>query len=228
MAFIESEIPLNAILFDLDGTLIDSAVDLGFSLNQLLAAHNQLPVPISQSRVWAGQGAGALVRGGFGYSAQHPELETLKRQLVEIYAANSTRATTFFDGVEQVLSTLEAKGIKWGIVTNKMGFLTQPIVAHLGLDRCGCIVSGDTLAQQKPHPAPLLYACQLLGVEPAFCAYMGDSYSDIQAGHNAGMRTFIASYGYLENTAQPLEWGATAIFAHPLALLTWLNNHLGI
>jgi phosphoglycolate phosphatase len=216
---------MRLILFDLDGTLIDSALDLGWALNQLLAAAGKPACCIEAMRPWVSGGAGMIVRNGFQIAADDPQLEALKRQLVGLYAENPLRYTVFFPGVVELLAQLEARGLQWGIVTNKMGWLTTPIVQGLQLtERAACVVSGDTLAQQKPDPAPLLHACALAGARPEHTLYIGDAHTDIMAGQRAGMRTLAATYGYIAATDNPAEWGATGLLADPSALLTWLDQ----
>lgn len=216
---------MQLILFDLDGTLIDSALDLGWALNQLLTAAGQSPYPIETIRPWVSGGAGEIIRNGFQLTADAPQLEHLKRQLVGLYAENPLRYTVFFPGVAEVLDTLDTRGLRWGIVTNKMGWLTTAIVQGLQLSqRAACVVSGDTLAQQKPDPAPLLHACLLAGAMPSATLYVGDAHTDIMAGQRAGMQTLAATYGYIAKTDNPAEWGATSLLAEPRALLTWLDQ----
>ncbi|OUD13061.1 HAD-IA family hydrolase [Thioflexithrix psekupsensis] len=216
---------MKLVLFDLDGTLIDSALDLGWALNTLLMQANKPPIAIEKIRPWVSGGAGMLIRGGFGIDAQHPKYEPLKRQLVGLYAENPLKHTVLFDGIEEVLFSLEKQGLLWGIVTNKMGWLTDPIVRTLGWEtRSVCTISGDTLPQQKPDPAQLLHACTLAHIAPVDSLYVGDAVTDIQAGQRAGMQTLVATYGYLSATDRPEQWGATGLLSKPTDLLDWLEN----
>jgi N-acetyl-D-muramate 6-phosphate phosphatase len=216
---------MKLVLFDLDGTLIDSALDLGWALNTLLMQANQSPIAIEKIRPWVSGGAGVLIRQGFGIDAQHPDYELLKRQLVGLYAENSLKQTVIFDGIDEVLISLEKQGLLWGIVTNKMGWLTDPIVRSLGWEqRSICTISGDTLPQQKPDPAQLLHACALANIAPADGVYVGDAITDIQAGQRAGMRTLVAAYGYLADDDTPEHWGAEALLSKPTDLLDWLGK----
>lgn len=212
------------VLFDLDGTLIDSALDLGWALNTLLNRAGKDSLPLDLIRPWVSGGAGMLIRNGFQITAEHPEHELLKRQLVSLYAENPLRYTVAFNGIDDLLNALETRGLQWGIVTNKMGWLTAPIVQGLNWhQRSVCTISGDTLPTQKPDPEPLLHACALANCTPEQTVYVGDAHTDIIAGQRAGMATCVALYGYLAADATPQEWGATGLLNTPDALLDWLE-----
>lgn len=209
-----------AVLFDLDGTLLDTAPDLGYALNQLLINQNIQPLPIDKIRPYAGAGAKGLIKFGFAISETDPTFEGFSQQLLEIYSQCLTQKTHLFPSMNQILDYLEERKIKWGIVTNKPAWLTLPLLKHLNLStRASCVVSGDTIAKRKPDPAPLLYACQQLGVSAAECIYIGDSEVDVIAGINAGMKTIVALYGYIPSSFVPKAWGATHMINDPKEIL---------
>jgi len=220
-----STIPLvHGVLFDLDGTLLDTAPDMAHALNLLRAEHGESTIPFGQIRPHVSHGALALVRLGFP-QADEAQVAVLRSRFLELYDANLAAQTALFPGFEEVLQQLEARNLRWGVVTNKPGFLTEPLLAQLRLaERAGCIVSGDTLAQRKPHPAPLLHAARRLGVEPADCVYVGDAERDVRAAHAAGMRAIIALFGYLGEQDQPHGWNADAMIEQPGELIGWLNG----
>jgi phosphoglycolate phosphatase len=150
-----------------------------------------------------------------------------RQRLLEIYRDNIARLTRPFAGMDQVLETLEHRGLNWGVVTNKPAWLTEPLMKELGLyDRAATIVSGDTLAERKPHPAPMLHACAFAGSRPDECLYVGDAKRDIEAGRNAGMHTMVALFGYIGDEDDPHNWGADALVASPQAILEWLDATL--
>ena len=216
--------PIRTVLFDLDGTLLDTAPDLAWALNALLIEHQQQPLPLAKIRPWISLGTNALIRKGFNLSVTEPMQESLRQRFLSIYTQHLAEQTALFPGMEEVLTTLESKEIQWGVVTNKAARLTDPLMQQLGLTkRSICNISGDTLAQCKPHPAPLLYACQVARSTPEQCIYVGDALRDIEAGQRAGMRTLIALYGYIEDHETPAQWGATGMLNQPLDLLSWVN-----
>ena len=211
-----------ALLLDLDGTLLDTAPDMGGALNLLRAEHGLEPLPAASIRPVVSHGAMRLVRLGFP-SAEGDAFEALRLRFLELYAANLAVGTRLFPGFEAVLDALESRGQPWGIVTNKPGWLTTPLLAALGLDgRAACAVSGDTVAERKPHPLPLLHAATLIGVDPAACVYVGDAERDIQAGRAAGMTTVAAAYGYLAHDEDPRQWGPHGVVQDPVELLDWM------
>jgi phosphoglycolate phosphatase len=215
---------LAAVLFDLDGTLLDTAPDLGGALNRLRACEGLPPLPPEVIRPLVSHGSFALTRLGFGIAETDPAFETLRLRLLDTYHADVAGATTPFPGVPELLDWLVNTGYRWGIVTNKPGWLTAPLLARVSLPQpAGCVVSGDTLPTRKPDPAPLLHAAAQLAVAPAACVYVGDAARDVEAGRRAGMRTLIAGYGYLGADDRPDTWGADASLAAPLALRDWLR-----
>ncbi len=216
---------IQSVLFDLDGTLLDTAPTLGFALNVVLSEQQRMKLPLEQIRPWVSFGARALVRQGFQIEEDHPKLEVWRQRFLTVYAEHIAQDTQLFPGMADVLNTLEKRGIPWGIVTNKPAYLTQPLLENLGLNvRSHCLVSGDTLPYSKPHPAPLLQACQWLNCSPQNSVYIGDALRDIEAGQRAGMSTVVALYGYLSATDKPWEWGASAMVEQPLALLNWMDS----
>jgi len=215
----------SALLLDLDGTLLDTAPDMGGALNLLRAEHDLEPLPAATIRPAVSHGAMRLVALGFPEAAGD-DFEALRLRFLELYAANLAVGTRLFPGFDTVLDSLEARGLPWGIVTNKPGWLTDPLLAALGLDRrAACAVSGDTLAERKPHPLPLLHAARLLRVEPERCVYVGDAERDIQAGRAAGMTTIVAAYGYISADEDLRQWQPHGVVNAPDELLDWLGRH---
>jgi 2-phosphoglycolate phosphatase len=212
-----------AVLFDLDGTLADTAPDLAYALNLQRRTRAQSELPVAALRPHVSQGARGMLRAGLGLTPQDPEYAALREEFLQIYAANLCRESRLFEGMPEVLAELDARGIQWGIVTNKPTQYTLPLLEALGLDRRpGCVICGDTTAHAKPHPAPLLEACTRLGVEPGRCAYIGDDERDVQAGLAAGVVPIVALYGYLGVDRPPQEWGAQHYISAPLDLLNLL------
>jgi 2-phosphoglycolate phosphatase len=214
---------LRGVLFDLDGTLLDTAPDMAAALNRLRIAEGLEALPYVQIRPLVSHGAPRLLRLAFG-EPEAERHEALRRRFLDFYRAALAVHTRLFDGFEAVLSAIERSGLRWGIVTNKPGWLAAPLVAEVGLaERCACLVAGDTLAERKPHPLPLLHAAGLLGLEPRECAYVGDAERDVQAARNAGMIPLVAGFGYLGDGDDPAAWRADAVFARPEDLVDWLG-----
>ncbi len=208
------------ILFDLDGTLLDTAPDMGRALNQLLLEQGRESLDAATIRPQVSHGTQGLLGLGFGLGPEAPGFEALRERFLTLYRATLAAETRLFPGMEQVLDALESRGMPWGVVTNKPADLAAPLLDELGLGRrSGCLVGGDTVARRKPDPLPLLHACGLVGVEPARCLYVGDAERDMIAGRRAGMATLVAAYGYLGSDDQPESWGADAIIMSPLELL---------
>jgi N-acetyl-D-muramate 6-phosphate phosphatase len=216
-------LPVNAVLFDLDGTLADSAGDLAAAVNRMRAERGLDPVSVGTLRPHASAGARGLLGAGMGVTPDDTNYPALRDTFLAYYAAALDRTTRLFDGVGELLDALEQRALAFGIVTNKATRFTQPVVAALGLDRrARAIVSGDTTAHPKPHPAPLLHAATLLDVAPGECVYVGDDLRDVTAGNAAGMATIVAEYGYLGEQGCADDWPATGFIDRPLALLDWL------
>ena len=217
---------IRTVLFDLDGTLADTAPDLAHALNALLREEGKQELPYETIRPEVSHGATALVKLGFGVKQGDPEFERLRQRFLALYAGNLNRHTRPFDGIEPLLRALQQHGINWGIVTNKPAFLTDPLVAGLRLDPAPvCVVSGDTVANRKPHPEPMLHACAAAGSRPEQCLYVGDAERDIQAGKQAGMKTLIALFGYIGRSETPDRWGADGMIRTPIDVLDWINDH---
>jgi phosphoglycolate phosphatase len=221
--------PLRGVLFDLDGTLADSAPDLAAALNRVRADEGLAPVGVDTLRVHASTGARGLLLAGMQVSTDHPRYLALRDAFLAHYADGLAVHTRLFDGVAAMLDALEARGLAWGIVTNKATRYTEPVTAHLGLAaRAGTIVSGDTTPHAKPHPAPLLAAAEALALPPADCVYVGDDLRDIDAGRAAGMATLVARWGYLGPGATPDRWPADGWLDHPRDLVAWLDARPGV
>jgi len=215
---------IRTILFDLDGTLADTAPDLAYALNTLLAEHGKPSLPYESIRPVASHGAAALIELGFGIPSNEPRFAPLRERFLEIYRAHLTRGTRLFPGMAALLDALVARGLNWGIVTNKPAFLTDPLVSQLGLNGdAACVVSGDTTANRKPHPEPMLHACKLAGSKAEECLYVGDAARDIQAGRSAGMKTLVALFGYIGEQDDPTSWGADGLIHAPREILDWLD-----
>jgi 2-phosphoglycolate phosphatase len=214
---------LRGVLFDLDGTLLDTARDMAAALNCLRLAEGLEELPFAQIRPHVSHGAPRLLRLAFG-EPEAERHESLRRRFLDYYRAALAVHTRLFDGFESVLAAIERSGLRWGIVTNKPGWLAAPLLAEVGLaQRCACLVAGDTLAERKPHPMPLLHAAGLLGLEPRECVYVGDAERDVQAARNAGMIPLVAGFGYLGDGEDPAAWQAEAIFSRPQELVEWLG-----
>lgn len=216
---------IRTVLFDLDGTLLDTAPDLAFALNQVRSEQGLAPLPFEKIRPLVSHGGTALVKNGFGLMPDQPEFETLRQRLLEIYRKNLVRETCLFPGMADVLTAIEQQGMNWGVVTNKPGFLTEPLLKELQLyDRAACVISGDTLEQRKPHAAPMLAACRQAGSEANECIYVGDAQRDVEAGHSAGMCTLVALFGYFTKQDKPDTWGADGLVKEPNEILHWLDQ----
>ena len=214
---------LRGVLFDLDGTLLDTALDMAAALNRTRDSEGLAALPHEHIRPLVSHGAPRLLQFAFGVP-EPARYELLRQRFLGFYREALAVHTRLFDGFERVLAHLEANGLRWGIVTNKPGWLTEPLLAQVGLTpRCGCVVAGDTLPERKPHPMPLLHAAGLLGLEPRHCVYVGDAERDVQAARNAGMIPLVAGFGYLGAGEDPAAWAADAIFARPEDLIDWLE-----
>jgi len=215
---------IQTVLFDLDGTLLDTAPDLANALNTVLRLNNQPVLPFEQIRPMVSHGGQALIELGFKLGPDQPGFAPLKRQLLDYYQSHIAEQTTLFPGMSEVLDSIEQRDVNWGVVTNKPAWLTEPLMDALDLTRrAATIVSGDTLDERKPHPAQLLHACKVVGSNPDSCLYIGDAQRDIEAGHNAGMSTLVAMFGYLLTEDEPETWGATALIQHPSDILNWIG-----
>jgi 2-phosphoglycolate phosphatase len=215
-------IPPRAVLFDLDGTLADTAPDLAQAVNKLLLERSLPPAAYEQLRPVASAGARGLIGVAFGLAPGEDGYEPLRVQFLANYLADIADGSTLFDGIPALLAALESNGIGWGIVTNKAAYLTDVLVPKIGLGHAACVISGDTTGHPKPHPAPLLEAARRLELAPHDCWYVGDDLRDITAGKAAGMPTIAAAWGYCGHVA-PTAWQADHVIDAPLDLLRLLN-----
>jgi len=214
---------IKTVLFDLDGTLADTAPDLANALNYVLTKHNYDALPYETIRPFVSHGGMALVTLGFG--KDHPEFDTIYKELLDHYQANIANETTLFPGMDELLLELEQNNISWGVVTNKPAWLTDPLLEALNLtSRAVTIVSGDTLEERKPHPAPLLHACNQAGSKADECLYVGDAERDIEAGNRAGMTSIVALFGYIAETDSPDSWGAHFSIDTPQAIIPLIQS----
>jgi N-acetyl-D-muramate 6-phosphate phosphatase len=215
---------VRAVLFDLDGTVIDSAPDLAAAANHLRAVRGIEPLPLSRLRPMVGAGARGMVGLAFGVQPGDAQFENLRTEFLDRYSAHSLVHTQVFNDMAPVLEVLEARQLPWGIVTNKAERFTSPVVHGLGLaQRAAVVISGDTTPHSKPHPAPLLEAARRMGLHPSQCVYVGDDARDIQAGRAAGMCALAAAWGYLGDGLPISAWQADHVLQEPAELLQWLQ-----
>lgn len=219
---------IRAVLFDLDGTLVDTAPDMVAVLQDLQREHGQEAISYDVARMSVSNGALGLIRIAFP-DADEEHRSDLHQQYLQRYTSNVCRRSAVFPGLEALLDRLDAASRPWGIVTNKPARMTDPLLNKLGLaDRSACIVSGDTLNQRKPHPAPLLHACDLAGFDPKSTVYVGDAERDVEAGRRAGMATIAVSYGYVMADDDPESWGADRIAADTTELLQMILEEVNL
>jgi phosphoglycolate phosphatase len=211
---------VRAVLFDLDGTLADTAADLSRALNTLRRERGLDALPLEKLRPFASSGARGLLGAGMGVLPEHEEFKALREAFLRHYAGKICVDTRLFAGMEALLAGIEARGLRWGVVTNKSTNLTRTLLGELGLaSRAACIVCGDTTPHLKPHPASLLRAALELALPPADCVYVGDDLRDVQAARAAGMRAVVVEWGYGENVR---SWNADAVIRQPADLMAWL------
>ncbi len=214
---------IKAVLFDFDGTIADTAPDLGRALNRQRVARNRPPLPIELIRTVASAGARGLLELGFNLKPGDSAYQAMREEFLSLYTEQLCEDTCLFPGIAKLLDQLDSQAIPWGIVTNKPARFTRPLMHLLGLHhRAGCIISGDDTAHTKPHPEPLLTACQQINAVPDRCIYLGDDIRDVQASLAAGMKPIVALYGYLGNSAPPETWGASWLIDHPGDLLHYI------
>jgi phosphoglycolate phosphatase len=214
---------IKAVLFDLDGTLVDTAPDLGHALNLQRARHGLPPLADEMIRPQASHGARGLLGLGFNLHPEDSRFAPMREEFLQFYADNICRHSRPFPGIPDLLAALETRGLKWGVVTNKPARFTEPLMSILDLaERAACIVSGDTCPQPKPHPAPMLAAAELCGAAPGECLYLGDAERDIQAARAAAMPALVAAWGYLDAHDQPHTWGAHGEIRNPMETLDYL------
>jgi phosphoglycolate phosphatase len=216
---------VEAVLFDLDGTLIDSAPDLAGACNDMRVERGLEPLPYERLRRMVGSGARGMVGVGFGLAPESPGYVELRDEFLSRYEARMTRETRVFEAVEPVLAWLTARALPWGIVTNKATRFAAPLVASLGLaERSATLVCGDTVQHAKPHPAPLIEAARRLGLACERCAYVGDDRRDVVAGRAAAMLTIVARWGYLGDGDAPEAWGADHLLEQPSELRALIDG----
>ncbi len=214
---------IQAVLFDLDGTLVDTAPDLAGALNYVLQSEGLPPLPLEVIRPQVSRGGLALVELAFAATRPESDWEPLRQRLLDYYIDHIADQSVLFDGCESLLQQLEQRDIPWGIVTNKPGWLTEPLLQKLALDKRSAVtISADTTAQKKPHPLPLLTAAQRIDIAPQHCLYVGDDPRDVEAGNAAEMTTIIAAYGYIAEPDRLDEWQADGIIDHPLQVLNFI------
>ncbi|HEU0186672.1 MAG TPA: HAD-IA family hydrolase [Gallionellaceae bacterium] len=213
-----------AVLFDLDGTFADTAPDLGAALNHVRSLHQLPPLPIEITRLQASHGSAGLLKLGFNVTPDAPEFPALREAFLAHYTAHICDHTTLFPGMAGLVATLEQRGLRWGIVTNKPHRFTVPLMQALGMEaRAACLVSGDSCAHAKPHPAPMLHAAKIIDTPAQYCLYLGDDKRDMDAGRAAGMTSLIALYGYIDPNSDLDTWQAAGAIKSPLALLEYIN-----
>jgi phosphoglycolate phosphatase len=220
-----SRSPARAALFDLDGTLLDTAPDMAGALATLLRGLGREPLPFDTVRRQVSNGSIAMIRLAFpGLVAGSAPFEALRLQLLDLYRARIADETRLFEGFDIVLATMERAALPWGIVTNKPGWLTGPLLEQLGLaHRASAVLSGDSLPERKPDPRPLQVAAAMMGVQPADCLFIGDALRDVQAAVGAGMRPIGVRFGYLDPRDEPENWAVEGLLDRPVDLLAWLG-----
>ena len=218
---------LSCVLFDLDGTLVDTAPDLILCLNKALICYGFKTVADDAIKPFISFGAIAMINQSLDQSISEALRADILETMLNLYQHNIAEYTVFFKGMSNTLDVIEAQGLKWGVVTNKQERFTNPLMDALKLtDRAACIISGDTTANPKPHIEPMLAACKQAAVKPSECVYIGDAIHDITAGKNAQMKTLAALYGYIKPGDAPETWGADALIESPEQLATWITSAL--
>jgi phosphoglycolate phosphatase len=211
-----------AVLFDLDGTLADTAPDLAYALNCMRIARNLPALPVAATRAYTSMGARGLLGVGFEITPAAPDYEAMRDEFLANYENNLCRETRLFPGMPELLDELERRGLKWGVVTNKAERYTHPLLEQLGVHkRAACVIGGDTTGKIKPDPAPLLAATERMGIAARHCIYVGDDRRDVEAGRAAGMKTIVVKFGYLHGN-DPETWAADAMIDTPHELLQHL------
>jgi len=217
---------IKTVLFDLDGTLVDTAPDLADALNFTLSKNGHQKLSLKEIRPHVSNGVIALIEFGFNIKSDDKKFEQYREELLSYYTENIANKSRLFPGFESVLNTIESRGLNWGIVTNKPSYYTDPLLKQLKLyERAISVVSSDTLEFRKPHPAPMLHACKAAGSTPNECIYIGDALRDIEAGRNAKMKTLIALFGYIGENDAPETWGADGVINQASDIIDWLDNN---
>ncbi len=214
---------IKAVLFDLDGTLADTAPDLGYAVNRMRETRGLPPLPSSATRPVTSLGARGLLNAAFGIGPDQPDYGTMREEFLQLYEQNICRETRLFSGIAGLLDALEARGLRWGIVTNKSERLARMLLDALGMTpRAACIIGGDSTPHFKPHPDPLLAACRAIHEDAGACIYVGDDQRDVEAGHAAGMKVAAVRWGYLDG-GRPETWNADWMLEKPQDLLHYLR-----
>lgn len=216
---------IEAVLFDLDGTLADTAPDMARTVNAMRTRRGLAPLAAEIVRPYVSQGARGMILSAFAIAADNPEYPALREEFLALYGGNLCIDTRLFPGMEDLLDRLEASAIAWGVVTNKFERFARPIIAELGLAaRAAVVIGGDTCARAKPHPDSLLHAAAAMGVAPSKTLYVGDDERDVQAARAAGMPVVVAAYGYLGAGSPPSQWKADALCNSPAEIEAWIRN----
>ncbi len=214
---------IKAVLFDLDGTLADTALDLGGALNTMLREQGLPEVSMDEIRPVASHGASGLLKLGMNLDKSDPNHARLRQQYLDTYETCFDKDTVLFEGIDDLVQTIHARGLKWGIITNKPHTFTHRLVPQLGFSVApDVVVSGDTTAEAKPSTKPMFYACEQIDIAPEACLYVGDAERDMQAGKNAGMKTVLVSWGYIHADDKTEEWPADSVIDTPEQLLQLL------
>ena len=215
---------IEAVLFDLDGTLADTAPDMARTVNAMRTKRGLSPVAAESVRAHVSKGARGMICSAFGMTTEHPDFLPMREEFLDLYARDLCVDTVLFPGMHELLDSLEAEGIAWGVVTNKFERFARPILAELGIaQRAGAIVGGDTCPRPKPFPDPLLFAAEKMGVAPVNTLYVGDDERDVQAARAAGMPVIVAGYGYLGDDKPPTQWDADAIVHSAKEIGEWIR-----
>jgi 2-phosphoglycolate phosphatase len=217
---------IEAVLFDLDGTLADTAPDMTRTVNLMRARRGLEAVPEARVRPHVSKGARGMICAAFDMTTEHPDFNAMREEFLELYGANLCIGTRLFPGMEELLAGLEAQAIAWGVVTNKFERFARPLIEGLGLGtRAAVVVGGDTCPRPKPYPDPLLFAARAIGAAPERTLYVGDDERDVQAARAAGMPVVVAGYGYLGDGTPPEQWAADAIVDSPAQVQAWIRDH---
>jgi 2-phosphoglycolate phosphatase len=215
---------IEAVLFDLDGTLADTAPDMALTVNRMRTSRGLAPVAPESVRPYVSSGARGMIGAAFGVTPEHPEFAAMREEFLDLYSENLCVGSTLFPGMAELLDQIEADGMAWGVVTNKYERFARPVIEGLGLtQRCAVIVGGDTCARPKPFPDPLLHAAAEMGIAPMRTLYAGDDERDVKAARAAGMPVVVAGYGYLGDGPSPIFWGADAVLDSPAGIGQWLR-----
>lgn len=216
---------INGVLFDLDGTLLDTAPDLAAALNAILLNQHYQPLPLASIRPTVSEGAAGLLKLGFNITDQNSRLPNLRKQFIEYYGRHICKHTQLFPHIDTVIHYLQEHNLSWGIVTNKSTTLTTKLLNYFPLlKKARCIIAGDTLEYSKPHPKPLLHACECISCIPENCVYIGDAKRDIEAANAAKLHSLIALYGYIPSKEDTKSWKASGMVDTPLAIIDWLKQ----